>query len=590
MANLLVWWSPTGAELEDELWAQMVGRLLSDSPPCDPSTVADRRGRGFRAFACNTFHGEPAPLRDLGDALVLASLRHDLQDAEFFGQVYAEPAAIIRLHRSGDRLSISRDMLGHRTLVWARVPSGVLISTSEEPLLLHPKVGAALDEDHIAAVLAYVPPADDSTPFLNIRALPSGATMAFHENRQQLFRGCFDPCEDVGGLSDRQLADRFRGLLEESVQRSMRGARRVGISLSSGLDAASIAVIVARSRFGAGVPYAVTYGWSRAEGADADERIPAGALAKSLGFDFRAIDARQIQLDFTMDSPWTGALGLVTENPYREIKTEVYRCMESAGVDVMLAGHGADQFALHPAHWLWSAWKDRRWDWISAGLKRYRAERGTLGTLRHPALRRFAKYLLVGQRRLASMRAPETMPVRFQSAWREQRVAEAARFNHWPDPARCAALLNWMESADYAFEARFSERYGVDLRCPFRDWKLTQFVLSTPTYLMSGPAGYKWMLKQAARDALDEAWLARSKCGDLSPLWRAHHQRRQEDIRTALRASRQFLERFTSCDPERKHADSSDEVRMLALRSWHLAACGMTPIVPDGLRYRVGFG
>lgn len=546
MASLLLWWSPSGAPIDETIWRRMVAQVAQDANlPIPPEALV--QGPDFRALALRTLRCEPAPLRYVApDTLVLAALRHEATDAELIGRRFTEPAAVIRLHPSTKRLSLSRDLLGHKHLVWARVPDGILVATREESLLAHPGVKRDLDAAHIAAMLAFAAPDDTSTPFIGVHALAGGMTVELTPDGERTHRELFEPCDDVAGCSDTQLADRFRELLEDSVYRTARGATRIGFSISSGLDAASIAAIQMRWFKGEQQPVAVCYGYAVADGADVDERVPARQLCTELGIEFDSFDVSTIALAFALDRGRTVPIGSVLENPYREFKTEVYRRLASHGVDVTLVGHGADQFAMTPANWLWSAWAARRHDWIRSGLRKYLADRGLVGTLRHPSLRRFAKYLLLGKKGLMTSRAPDTLPAAFREVWRDTHSAALARFAAWPDPVRAELHFNSLEATDYALEVPISERYGLDIRCPFRDWNLVRFVLSTPSYLMAGPIGYKWMQKQAVSAYLSREWIDREKCGDLSPLWRRHFELRRNEIVGKLRGSSTRIDRFTN--------------------------------------------
>ena len=577
MASLLLWWSPSGAPIDDTIWRRMVARVGLDAGlPIPPDALA--QGPGFRALALRTLRIEPAPLRHIApDTLLLAALRHEASETELMGRRLTEPGAVIRLNPSARSLSVTRDLLGHRHLVWARLPEGVLVATREEPLLVHPGVSRTLDELHIASMLALAIPDDTSTPFAGIHAVAAGMTVEFTPTGIRTLREPFEPCDDLAGWSDARLSERFRGLLEDSIHRAASGASRVGFSISSGLDAASIAALYMPGFRGARRPLAVCYGYSVAEGADIDERGPAQQLCARLGIEFDPIDLGAVRLGFTLDHGRTVPIGSVLENPYREFKTEVYKRLAAHGVDVTLAGHGADQFAMTPANWLWSAWADRRWDWMQAGMRKYLVDRGWTGTLQHPSLRRFARYMLFGRRGLMSVRAPKSMPAAFHQAWRETRQAALSRFAAWPDPIRADMHFNSLEAMDYALEVPVAEGHGLDIRCPFRDWNLVRFVLSVPTFLMAGPIGYKWMQKQAVATCLSSEWIEREKGGDLSPLWNRDFERRRTEILGRIRDRRSAINRVTRALDDNQSLDilGRDRLTQLAqLSAWLDCALG----------------
>jgi hypothetical protein len=75
-------------------------------------------------------------------------------------------------------------------------------------------------------------------------------------------------------------------------------------------------------------------------------------------------------------------------------------------------------------------------------------------------------------------------------------------------------------SLDGAFDNLGAERFGVELRSPYRDWSLVQFVLSLPVHYFAGPGRRKWLTRQALGDRLPVDWLNRGKSGSLAPLLR----------------------------------------------------------------------
>ncbi|MCB1600256.1 MAG: asparagine synthase [Xanthomonadales bacterium] len=569
MASFLIWWSPEAKSIDDCLWDRMVAEVMCRPQSKNQAPIRwDLHTRYVRAVAVRTLSCEPDPYRHIApDIEVFAALRYHLCDRELAGRRFTEPAALARVEDSARRLTLTRDLLGHRHLVWTRVSGGILASTREEPLLIHPEVSPVWNDSHIAAMLAQIPPEDTSTPFQQIFSIAPGMTAEFTPKGMREFRERFEPCEDVAGCTDTQLANRFRDLLQDSVYRAACGANRIGLSISSGLDAASIAAVLMQQHKSPVVPVGVCYGYRTEDGADIDERVLAAQLCQRLGIEFVGIDASSIPLSFTLDGGWNSPIGAVQENPYREIKSEVYRRLADHGADVVLVGHGADQFAMMPANWIWSAWANKRYDWIIEGLRSYLRHRGLWGTLRHPSIRRLVKYLLQGRTGLMRSIAPPELPTCFRDQWMEARTQALSRLSAWPDPSRAAEHFNAFESADYALEVPNAEHYGLDIRSPYRDWNLVRFVLSTPTFLMAGPIGYKWLLKRAAAPFLDSQWINRPKFGDLSPLWKRNYDRRRAQIAERLPRLGRWVDQYFS--PNSSFGiNSQDGYRLTQLNSF----------------------
>lgn len=566
MASLLLWWNVDGAPIDDAIWARLVAQVALDAG-VQPAALKAIVGQSHRALAVKTLSSEPEPLRHCDpDDIVLASLRHALSGSELLSSRLTEPAAVIRLEPAQRKLTLTRDLLGQRHLVWTRLATGYLVASREETLLAHPEVSRKWDLVHLSAKLAGVSPDDTSTPYAHIHAVAAGMRMVLTAEGVKTHRGVYEPCEDLGGWSRKAMSDRFRELLEASVQRATKGATQLGFSLSAGIDAASLAAIVMRHHGSLGkLPVAVCYGYARADGADLDERGPVRDLCRELGIQLDTFDASKIDLSFTLADGWKGVAASVCGNAYRELKSEVYRRLASHQVDVVIAGHGADQFTMLSANWMWSAWCNRDWRWLFRGVAEQARRAGSWKTLRSPSLRRFAKCLLQGRRGLLDPQVPHQIPADLRQRLAETRASEMQRLDAWPDPARAATHFCAFESSDYALECFNAEKYDLDIRSPYRDWELVRFVLSTPLHLSAGPIGYKWLQKQAVAPYLSETWLSRRKCGSLNPIFETQLDRWRSEVRELLARETSTIARFTQLPGDFDQFFESDKYRCIQL-------------------------
>lgn len=569
MADLLLWWSPEGANLDVDEWDRMIRRLLKVSQTPCPGKVWQRTGPGFRAFGRTTLRSEPESFFEQPGRLILASLRNTSQIEDLDHAFQQDPAVIIDLDLRGSTLKLTRDVLGHKTLVWTRLQNSVLVSTHEEAMLAHPRADRTLDQYHIACVLALDNPPDDSTPFAAIRSVPPAARCTIGDQQEQVIRQTLEPLDDLRGKPDRYWRDLFAGVLQDSVSRATKGATRLGFSLSSGLDSATLAAIVQEVAPPAKPPFSVTYGLPVSRGGDIDEREEAERLAKLLGHEWLGFDAGEIHLSFTLDSGWTNSAGIVLQNPYRELKTAVYEKLQAADVDVLIAGHGADQFASNPADWLWTAWRDRRWRWILDGMIHQVQEIGPIRTIQHGAIRRFAKYLCCPDRLRYQPHPPRGLPERFHERWRAEAMDRHLRFQGWPSAIHAASHFSWLEAADYAFEERNTIRFGLDARRPFRDWRVVQVALSAPSYLLSGSIGYKWLLKEVARSRLGDAWCKKRKTGNISALLKRNYRMHESQVRRQILKSADALRNYTDLlADDLSSMRSIDATKLCALSCW----------------------
>lgn len=173
MALILCWWSCDGAPVDERAWSRML-RVAKREAGDRGSAPVVREAPGFRAAWIRTTRLEPGPVpADRPESCELRDARHADARPQGRERTATEPEAAIRFE--GDRMVLSRDLLGQRPLVWTRVGSQVLAASREEILLAHPGVDTRFDDFHVACVLAWCDPPEDSTPFAHIRAVPAGA-------------------------------------------------------------------------------------------------------------------------------------------------------------------------------------------------------------------------------------------------------------------------------------------------------------------------------------------------------------------------------------------------------------------------------
>ena len=86
----------------------------------------------------------------------------------------------------------------------------------------------------------------------------------------------------------------------------------------------------------------------------------------------------------------------------------------------------------------------------------------------------------------------------------EADLAELLRYNLERDGYSCRCVLDGWSTLGVRFERTAAARAGIDLRWPYRDRRLLQFVASLPAHLLFRPGQSKWILREAMRGALPE--------------------------------------------------------------------------------------
>ena len=90
----------------------------------------------------------------------------------------------------------------------------------------------------------------------------------------------------------------------------------------------------------------------------------------------------------------------------------------------------------------------------------------------------------------------------------------------FPRPAQCAAVLGARQARSVSLEIYDANLAGVDLRHPYRDRRLTKFMLAVPAHQLYRRGRFKHLARDAAAGLLPPEIPARTAPTLLTPLFR----------------------------------------------------------------------
>jgi len=137
---------------------------------------------------------------------------------------------------------------GHRPIFVAAGRDWRAASTQLRVLMALVDERPKLDFDFLAAsTLMHYPTAATATPYRGIDHIPLGETWLLRSgSEKRRFHTLGNPPNDELHATDGELALILRNAVEEAVKRSIRGATRVGVMLSGGLDSSSVLLTLDR--------------------------------------------------------------------------------------------------------------------------------------------------------------------------------------------------------------------------------------------------------------------------------------------------------------------------------------------------------
>lgn len=429
--------------------------------------------------------------------------------------------AFAALNERTGELWLVRDRFGVKPLLWGRCPNGDITFGSSVAGVAR-LVGTDIDTGYCARGVRYkaYETAQSGSPYQHVHAVPAGCWVKFQlaPERIGVSEGRWYALRDavarrraaIAASGDGKLLDECRALLASAVELRLRSDVPVAVSMSAGLDSASIACMMQRL----GTPArAFSFG---APSEPASEGPATQALAGAAGIDVTYVWPRYTGWDLHealertlafQEAPFSG-LSPIAQNA-------VFGAVGAAGVKVLLGGQGGDElFAGY-----------RKFSVIALREALHRRERVdalrllySLGVmLAHEAGQARMYWQNLARYRGAARQAPAFRLLDWEAGacnlWGEAGLSLADR--------QIEDIQQWSLPTLLRYEDRNSMGYGVETRLPFMDYRLVEFALALPTRMKIANGYGKWLLRDATRGMVpDMVRLHRKKRGfDVTQRW-----------------------------------------------------------------------
>jgi asparagine synthase (glutamine-hydrolysing) len=412
----------------------------------------------------------------------------------------ASPAPLAELRRTATRyaalewdgttLKAGRDALGLAPLFYRRLPNALWLATEVGPLAALETPRADLEA--LSAQAGFVPFAG-RTGWCDIYRVGPGEELAVAARDLRVeTSGRWDPADVFGrfrGSHGEALAE-FRDRLACATADCFEPG--TGILLSGGLDSGAVAVTAAAQ--GLGQPHLVHVHFPIAP--QTDERRFAAAVAERI--------AAPLHLVVGCVSAWDVDAELdLLSIPYNRfpygIEDAALTHLAAAGVGVALDGHDGDGVLGPPGV-----------EWGELLVKRDFTRFATLGRAygARRALRGCASAFIPAEMRPPRWRRATYMQgvaPYFTGALRDQILHDDIFRWRWPSKAWLARQMRPLSPrATVQLECKELEaaRHGIDLRHPFADRALVEFMISLPCAIKSDPGRTKAFLRDALADGI----------------------------------------------------------------------------------------
>jgi asparagine synthase (glutamine-hydrolysing) len=170
-------------------------------------------------------------------AIVAAAF--DRWETGCFRRIVGEWAASV-WHPGENALYLAKDYAGIRHLYYCLTENNVLWCSHLAPIVLKTGAPFRVNDEYIAGYLVIQPEAH-LTPYSGIMAVPPGHFVAIRPKGTKACRyWWFDPGQRIKYKSDAEYEEHFRHVFRQAVRRRLRSDRPILAELSGGLDSSSI--------------------------------------------------------------------------------------------------------------------------------------------------------------------------------------------------------------------------------------------------------------------------------------------------------------------------------------------------------------
>jgi asparagine synthase (glutamine-hydrolysing) len=408
-------------------------------------------------------------------------------------------------------LRLVRDGLGARSLYYAETPDALWFASSLAAMLVPEWYTPEPNEGFIAEYLAEGPASVDETPFMGIRRLPQGHVLDVTSGATHSGAYWAMDLREERRVTDADAVEEFQSIFTAAVKARLRSRAPVAFQLSGGLDSSTVVGVAHALGHTAPATYSRVY----PEVPEADESpyidaVVARTSARSVRMPVYRFPVQG--LDVFAGAVHTADLADFPTGQW--LQRPLLQRARADGHDAILTGSGGDDWlsgslfrvpALVRQGRLRAAWRYAReyrsLEWWDPGARTIL--RVTGASLLPAPVRSLLRALGAGP-------APRTWITRGLASRVDLPERLRAGYNRVPgtrDLVMRESLIR-LSSGEGAFVRDAMDRMGhasnIELRHPFFDRRVVEFVVGLPDHLRLRHGIHKYLLRQAFGHVLPE--------------------------------------------------------------------------------------
>lgn len=430
---------------------------------------------------------------------------YDRWEEKCFTHFIGDYAVVIQdLHR--EKLVCARDALGERTLFYSLNGSRMVIASEPWAVAAAGDAKIELNEKAVAYFFALQATEDGQTFFKDIfELLPAHVMVVSASGKSSQRYWESNPSNRIHRRNDVEYAEEYRTLLEESIHCRMRSINPIAVLMSGGLDSTSVVSLASRMVASKSL---TTISYVFDELSECDERKYIEMMVKQCG-----IRSIQVSCDdawpFKNWQEWPHTHNFPDGNPYRLVKDRVYDRAYDEGFRVLLDGMYGDELFSGYDNWLVDLISEGYWKKALYELRHHFTHMGFWSTINSSFFRRMGKHLIgfarSGQRKPSLTKKPIWITPYTSSTLASKEDWVSPHFDSKRE------LLGILTSRDSSSEYVTASHHSLELRHPYRDRRLVEYLLSLPSYLLYGFGFDKYVSRVAMQGFLPHEIVSRSQ-------------------------------------------------------------------------------
>ncbi|MBM3512437.1 MAG: asparagine synthase (glutamine-hydrolyzing) [Alphaproteobacteria bacterium] len=423
-------------------------------------------------------------------------------------------------------LHLYRDHVGIKPLYYALTPEGIVFGSEIKALLAHPAVSRSPDLIAIHHYFALKNTPGPRTAFAQIRQLRPGEMLTFSNGRADLRSWWRAPFGQNAAIGEDEAVAEVQRLLEDSVKLQMQSDVPFGAYLSGGVDSSSVVAIMARNSARPIKTFTMIYD-DRIAGKDADRAL-ATEVAEKYGTDhheflirFNDLPDAMERIAQSFDEPFSGVVS--TYFITRLIAEHVKVCLSGDGADEIFGSYiGPRSAAALVLRRRIRAGEIAMSSEIAAAMGEFAGKIDYLDRILDrgdDAAQRSAQYISTDEANRA-LYAPD-MARAVVDASTDDIVRSVLKNIGSGDPVNRALALDFetlLPDQVLPFVDRLSMAHSVEVRPPFLDHRLVEYVARLPGGMKIRNGRVKHLLKRAVEGLIPKAIIDRPKEGFLMPI------------------------------------------------------------------------